>query len=207
MIMKRNLVVATIMMMTTTIIYAQQKEAADPHHRRGERMSQVLSLNDEQTETIKGIHKKYADRFTTIRIDSTLSHEDKRSAGKSLKEEKEAEIRSVLTPEQNEKWKTYKTERAEERKEQREKFAKEHASRMKTELSLSDDQAEKLKSINEDFKAKAQALRHEGKGDRESYMKLRDEYEGIVKSVLSDEQFKKWKEHNSRMRKSRKGKR
>ena len=199
--MKRNVVVAIIMMISTTIIYAQQNEAAHPRHQRGDRMSEVLSLSDEQTETIKGIHKKYADKFGEIRKDSTLTREDKKNAGQSLHKEKEAEINSVLTPEQNEKWDTYKSERAEERKEQREKFVKERESRMKTELSLSDDQAGKMKSINEDFKAKAHALRNEGKGDRASYMKLRNDYEGAVKSILSDEQFKKWKEHNAEMRK------
>jgi Spy/CpxP family protein refolding chaperone len=206
MIMKRN-VAAAIAMMIATTIYAQQKENVHPRHQRGEGMSKVLSLDDEQTETIKGIHKKYADKFGAIRMDSTMSREDKRSAGHSLKNEKDAEIKSVLTPEQNEKWRTYKTERADQRKEQRETFMKEHEARMKAELSLSDDQAAKMKSANEKFKTKMKSLREEGKEDKESFKKLRTDYENTVKSILSDDQFKKWKEHNSSMRGKGKGKR
>ena len=204
--MKRNLVAAIAMMIVTTI-YAQQKENTHPRHQRGDSMSKVLSLDDKQTETIKGIHKKYADKFNTIRMDSTMTLEDKRSASHSLQKEREAAINSVLTPEQNEKWKTYKAERTEQRKEQREKFMKEHESRMKTELSLSDDQAAKMKSANEDFKAKMNALRKEGKEDKESFKKVSADHENTVKSILSEDQFKKWKELRREFGKNRKGKR
>jgi Spy/CpxP family protein refolding chaperone len=206
MIMKRN-VAAAIAMMIATTIYAQQKENVHPRHQRGESMSKVLSLDDEQTETIKGIHKKYADKFGAIRMDSTMSREDKRSAGHSLRNEKDAEIKSILTPEQNKKWRTYETERAEQRKEQREKFMKEHEARMKTELSLSDDQAAKMKSANENFKTKIQELKKDDKADREAFKKLKSEHESTIKSILSEDQFKKWKDHKSEMHKKGRGKR
>jgi hypothetical protein len=206
MIMKRNVVVVIAMMMTT-FIYAQQKENAHPRHQQKESMGKVLSLDDKQTEAIKGIQKKYADKFGAIRMDSTKSQEDKRSAGHSLKNEREAEIKSVLSPEQNEKWSTYKTERADQRKEQREKFMKEHEARMKTELSLSDDQAAKMKSANENFKTKIQELKKDDKADREAFKKLKSEHESTIKSILSEDQFKKWKGHKSEMHKKGRGKR
>jgi len=124
--MKKSLMLAGAMMISS-FIFAQNDAATTDDHRGNHResMKTVLSLDDKQMSSIEEINKKY--------------HEKGKEQRKGLNEERQAEIGKVLTPEQSKKWTDYKKERAD-------KFAKARDARVKKQLSLSDDQVQKLKS-------------------------------------------------------------
>jgi Spy/CpxP family protein refolding chaperone len=121
--MKKSLMLV-VAMMISAFIFAQNV-AAPQRQRGGETMKSVLSLDDKQMSSIEEINRKY--------------YEKGKEQRKGLNEQRQAEIGKVLTPEQNKKWADYKKERAD-------KFSKARDEKMKKDLSLTDDQLNKLKS-------------------------------------------------------------
>lgn len=201
--MEKKSLMFSALMMVTTIIFAQNL-VKDPNEfavRQTERMKTVLSLDDKQYASIKGINEKYAVKQSELRKDSERVKNEKHSAMSEIKREKENEVKTVLTPEQQKTWEEHKSAQAEKRKQHRGKVSERHGSRMKTALSLSDEQSEKIAQLNAEFKAKAEALKKEtGDGkefDKEGFKKLRAEREASMKQILTEEQYKKWSEMKS----------
>ena len=126
--MKKSLMLVGALVIST-FIFAQNDTAPQRPGGPRENMKTVLSLDDKQMSSIDEINKKYHDKGVEQR--------------KGLNEQREAEISKVLTPEQNKKWTDYKKERAD-------KFAKARDERLKKDLSLTDDQLNKLKSTLSD---------------------------------------------------------
>jgi protein CpxP len=185
-----------IMVMMSSIIFAQQKNHDRGQHAaaQGEKMKAALSLNDTQYATIKGIDSKYAARYAELRKNS-IDTNKKYADAKTLYAEKEKEIQAVLTPEQQTKWAAYKAERTEKRKEKMKKGMERFEARMKSEISLSDDQLAKVKNANQNFRDKLSALKNQKDGemgDKAELDKLKAEHNAAIKGILSEEQFKKW---------------
>ncbi len=167
---KSMLLVAGIM--ASAIVFAQGNEGDRKGHSPRESMKEILMLNDEQHSTIQNINKKYADDFSTLRRDSTQSRLEKREEMKTLRDKREKEINAVLTPEQNAKWKAHKEARMKQASERRD-------AKMQAELSLTDEQANKLKAAKKEHADKV--------------AKLKVEHDATVKTILTDEQYKKLK--------------
>ncbi len=203
--MRKNFLLVIAMMMST-IIFAQHHKGDGKRHDPSETMKTVLSLNDNQYATIKGINKKYAEKQTSLRQDTLQSRDAKHDAVKSLNQERKQEIQAVLTAEQNAKWKAYKTEQKTKRKEEHQKAVEKHQAEMKAALSLSDEQTEKMKLAGNDFKEKLHAARKDNKGDKAELKKLKTEYETVVKGILTEEQYQKWTSLKAEKRNHHKGK-
>lgn len=203
--MKRSMMVIGALMISS-VIFAQTKDKR--HHdgeARLEKFKSELSLNDTQYSSIKGINKKYAEQFSKLRKDSVTSKSEKHTTIKSLREQREKEINAVLTPDQKSKLESLKKERVEKRKADKKVRADEHQAKMVKELSLSDDQAAKIKEANKSLIEKTKALRENSgdkTSDKEEMKKLRKEHEATMQSILTKDQFAKWKD----MRKSEHGK-
>ena len=114
-----------------------------------------------------------------MRRDSTQSREEKRDEMKTLRDKREKEINAVLTPEQNAKWKAHKEARVAQQKARMKKVAEGRDAKMKAELSLTDEQANKLKAAQKEHADKV--------------AKLKVEHDAKVKTILTDEQYKKLK--------------
>jgi len=203
--MKKNFMLVVAMMMST-IIFAQHHKGGGRRHDQSEKMKAVLSLDDNQYATIKGINSKYDSKRNLLHQDSLQARDEKHAAVKALHKEREQEIQAVLTPEQNAKWKTYKTEQAAKRKEEHKKRIEKYQSEMKTSLALSDEQFEKMKMADSQFKEKLHAVKKEGKGDKTEFKKLKAEHETTVKGILTEQQFQKWTTLKAEKRKQHKGK-
>ncbi len=163
------------------------------------RMKEVLSLNDAQSESIRKINQKYGDKARAIHDDSTLQGDQRKKAHQDIRKQREAELSQVLTPEQVSKWKAYQQGRADQRRSQHQRRMRHHDERMKESLGLSDDQVGKIQQARAATREQAKALKQSGAGTEE-FRKLQDEHEGKIKSILSPEQFSKWKEEQSRRR-------
>lgn len=144
---------------------------------RGPGIKETLGLDSAQYASIKDINKKYHQKARTVRFDTSQSIDAKRKNLKSLHDAKQKEISGVLTPDQEKKWETVKKERRERRQEAREAFKQAREDRIKSNLSINDEQLEKMR-----------------KARKESFDQAQKEYEKKLKSILSDDQFKKWKE-------------
>jgi hypothetical protein len=196
----KNSIMLAMALMINTMIFAQQKHR-DPQQIAAwqtEKMKENLALNETQYASVKQINESYADKFASVRKNEKTVAAEKREALKTIRKEHEQAINSVLTPDQQEKWKTLREERKAERKEHRNERHEHSKEKIKTALSLTDDQAARIELINKDFMEKRHAVKSD-KSLSESDMKtklasLKTEHNTALKNVLSDEQFKKWQE-------------
>ena len=185
------------LLMVSTIMFAQRKgDPMDRAARQADKMKTELSLDDVQYKAVKAINEDFANRQLKLRGDSTLSKQEKQKKAWTLRDEKNAAIAKVLTEDQKSKWKSYRASQAEKHKAGMAKYRGEHAQRMQESLSLSDEQTSKIKSIDKEFGDRFRALRSDSTLAREDLQKkakqLRDEYRSKTKSVLTEEQYKKW---------------
>lgn len=188
--MKKSLMVVAGMMLGI-VLFAQEK--GDSHKREShESMKTVLSLDESQDAAFQEINKKYAEQYKVLRSDSTQAREEKHKALRALHEQREKEISALLTPEQNAKLKAHKEQRAAQRKERMQKARERHDAKLKSELSLTDQQASDIKTARKEFGEKAAALRKSGKKDKAEFGKLKEAHDAKIKSILSAEQFQKW---------------
>jgi Spy/CpxP family protein refolding chaperone len=193
----RTISVLLGLMMASTIIFAQRK--GEPMNRAGaqaDKMKTELSLDDVQYKAVKAINEDFVNKRLKLHQDSTMSRQEIQKQARTLRDEKNAAIAKVLTPEQKSKWKSYRASQTEKHKAGRAKYRGEHARRMQEQLSLSDEQTSKIKSIDKEFGDKFRALRNDStiarEDLREKAKQLRQEYLSKTKSVLTEEQFKKW---------------
>lgn len=76
-----------------------------------EYMKKELSLSDDQYAKVKAINKNFGEQLKTLRSDSTLSREATRAERKKIRDEKNAAIKGILTPDQYNKWVSMKSKR------------------------------------------------------------------------------------------------
>lgn len=109
--MKRTLFLfplAAAAVFTSSFAALAKGENPKAAHAPGERlkmMSEKLGLTDEQKGKLKAILAKNMPKMKEIRADAALSQEDKRAKMMEIRKAEMAEIRALLTPEQQEKMK------------------------------------------------------------------------------------------------------
>ena len=185
------------LLMVSIIMFAQRKgDPMDRAAKQADKMKTELSLDDVQYKAVKAINEDFANRQLKLRGDSTLAKQEIQKKSWALRDEKNATITKVLTEDQKGKWKSYRASQAEKHKAGMAKYRGEHAKRMQESLSLSDEQTSKIKSIDKEFGDRFRALRSDSTLAREDLQKkakqLRGEYRSKTKSVLTEEQYKKW---------------
>lgn len=178
--MKKSLMVVAGLMLGISL-FAQERNYDK------QSMKTVLSLDETQDVAFQEISKKYAEQYKVLR-------EEQHKAFRVLHEQREKEIAALLTPEQTAKLKAHKEQKAAQHKERMQKAMEQRDAKLKSTLSLTDQQAESLKAARKEFGEKAAALRASGKKDKASFGKLKGEHDARIKSILSAEQYQKWSE-------------
>jgi Spy/CpxP family protein refolding chaperone len=69
-----------------------------------EMLVEQLSLSKEQAEKLKPVLEAQRAKMEALRADESLSQDDRRARMRSIREEGDAAIGAVLTPEQKKKW-------------------------------------------------------------------------------------------------------
>lgn len=111
--MKKSVMLIALLLMST-LMFAQKgqhrggpKGKASPEAmatRRADRMKTEVSLSDDQYTKVKAIFVKFTEGQAKVRQDSTLTRDASRAETKKLMDATEAELKTVLTPEQQTKW-------------------------------------------------------------------------------------------------------
>lgn len=140
--------------------------------RPGQRMEKELNLTADQKQKMETLRTDFGTKMKELRDNSTLSKDDKKTKMKELRDNHMVEVNKILTPEQQTKMKEWKDKRGEIAKKQDEKKGKnirnkanmpkrgkmaKGADRMK-DLNLTDDQKQKIKALNDDFRIKSGEL-------------------------------------------------
>jgi hypothetical protein len=189
-------------MMVSTVMFAQRRgDAMDRAAQQADKMKTELALDDVQYKAVKAINEDFANRHLKLRKDSTLSREEIQKQGRSLRQQKNGAIAKVLTEDQRTTWKAYRANQAEKHNAGVASYRSQHAQRMKENLSLTDEQTSKIKSIDKEFGEKFRALRNDStlarEDVREKAKDLRHEYRSKTKSVLTEEQIQKWEQQKA----------
>jgi len=205
--MKKNIVLMGLMLVST-IIFAQRK--VDPMERAArqtEKLKKELGLDEVQYKAIKAINEEYAGKHAAVWQDSSLSKVGKRDRMRSLHQEKKDAFNKVLTKEQQEKLAAHRSEQLKKHQSRMARHHGDRAERMQKNLSLSDEQTSKIKSIDKAYGEKFRALRNDStmaKEDARSRAKqLRESYKEETKAVLTKEQYEKWKKQKSERKRKR----
>lgn len=200
--MKKILVLVIALMFTGTI-YAQRadsphKSPEDRAAKQAENMKQKLGLSDQQYASIRSINLKYAERISKLRADTATAREDRHKQMRDLHTQKQSEITQVLSDEQQAKWKTLREDQRNKAGARQGRKGAGSESDWKKSLSLSDEQSARLDEAHTAFREKIRTIRDDEKLSEEQRKEkakaVRAEHESEVKSILSEEQFRKWKE-------------
>jgi len=191
-----SLVVLMAVSMTVSV-NAQDKKRGNGHDSR---MEKELNLTDAQKKDMKTLRTEFGSKMKELRDNKSLGKEDRQAKSKELREQHMADVNKVLTPDQQAKMKEWKDKRG-DRMQRDGKRGKDmsmrdkkempkHGDRMK-DLNLTDEQKQKIKALNEDFKIKSRDL---SKQHRESLDKVytpeqKSKLDQMRKSFNKDHKF------------------
>ncbi|SBV92427.1 hypothetical protein [uncultured Dysgonomonas sp.] len=131
-----------------------------------------LNLTAEQKEKVESTNKDFKSKMAELRAKSDLSKEDRQAKAKELRTQHQTAVNNILTPDQQTKMKELMAQRGTRdmkkggkelgmrgKKDGRSQDlrADRRGDRMK-DLNLTDDQKQKIKALNEDFKTKSRDL-------------------------------------------------
>jgi len=103
--MKKNVMLAALMLVST-LLFAQRKHHHDRkgHDRPTEFMKKELLLTDDQYAKVKSINENFMKQFSAIRKDTAMSQGKAHAQTKKLRDNHQAQLRSVLNDPQWAKW-------------------------------------------------------------------------------------------------------
>ena len=187
----RIILVGLLYLAISTSVEAQKSEQHEEHKKAHQETMKQLDLTKEQQKSLKAINKDYRKKFKALEADETIEDAERRIQRRTLKKARQNEVQSVLTPIQVSKLKEIKEER-------QLKIIAKKGKQHKEELDLSDSQADEIKAAYEIYHPKLRAIKEDEsltEKERKSQIKdLREKKQNKVKSILTEEQFKKWKE-------------
>lgn len=119
--MKKLVMVLISAFMVSSIALAQNRQqmsAEEMASKQTDRMSECLSLSNDQKSKIKALNLKYAKKHQETRQQNKAVREAKRAEMQKLQEQKDAELKTILTDEQ---FKQYKEKEKKGKKPNRDK--------------------------------------------------------------------------------------
>jgi hypothetical protein len=116
---KRTIILALAIVLVASVAWAGggQKGQMAPMTaaERAAKLQAKLGLSAEQTEKVKAVYEEFDPRFNTLRT-RMQAGEDVSAEKKQLKEEQNARLKTILTPEQ---WAKYEAMKSEQHKPKR----------------------------------------------------------------------------------------
>jgi protein CpxP len=119
----KSLAIVALFAGSSLISFGQEKEVKTPEQRaekKTEILTKKLDLNANQQTKVAEMNLKTAKEVDAIKSNQNLSKEEKKNAVKQLRETKQAELRGVLSSDQQQKFDKMK----EKREQKREKIEK-----------------------------------------------------------------------------------
>lgn len=121
----KKILLAFSMMVAVMISATAQEAPAKPQNREGrgkemkikaKQIKEELNLNERQVAEIKELRQWHKGTMQSIRSNASLSKEQKKQQVQDSNAKREEKIKSILSPEQYQKWQTIKTKAIEEHK-------------------------------------------------------------------------------------------
>lgn len=144
------------------------------------RLPSSLNLTTQQEQKIHSVDSTYNAKFAEVRTNASLTKQQRQEQMKTLRKARQTEVNQILTPAQQEQLKASANNKKGNRNVK-------SAKKPMDSLNLTDEQKEKMKVLNEDFRTKSQELR---KQHREA-----------INQILTPQQQAQLKEMNGRFEK------
>jgi hypothetical protein len=152
-----------------------------------------LGLTKTQTKQVHSINKKYSADIKKVESNKAISKEEKKKSISTLKDKRNAELKQVMSADQYAKLEKIRYAKKVEKKGNKE-------DKLKEKLSLSDDQVNQVKKINETYKPKLKAIKEDttlSEEVKKSKIKVIQEAKHKeINAILTPDQQKKFKEMN-----------
>lgn len=166
-------------------------------------VKEKLGLTDQQAEQLQAVMQEFRERARALREKSGQNGPtpEMQEEFKKLREDRDARVKAILTPEQLERFQQMVAQRGGEHGGGQAggmgggQAASNPGTMLKEKLGLTDAQAERLRAVIQEFRERAQSLRAKAQGQepdpalREEYEKLRQERDTRLKAILTAEQF------------------
>jgi Spy/CpxP family protein refolding chaperone len=173
-----------------------EKMEAREQHKKGKKSHMMekmkdLNLSDAQKAQLKSIMEEEKTKMQALKQQQNITVKEYNDRKEAIARETKAKRDAVLTAEQKNKLAQSKIERKENEKAHFEK----KMDKMTTKLSLSNDQAAKLKVLHEQKQSKIAAIRENQSLNKEEkkqqIMALKNSVKDQQKAILTAEQFQK----------------
>jgi Spy/CpxP family protein refolding chaperone len=196
---RRMIMLAAMLTMVSASLLAQRQGHFDPQKaadRQTEEMNEVLKLDETQYASVKEINNKYAEKAEGLRKEAVGERRELRERFQTLRSERQQEINTVLTKDQQAKWEQHRELKKRERRESVAERQDERRKQMKEDLKLSDEQGRKLEELQKAHREEVKkvwenrALTQEERTTE--IKKLREQHDAGVKAVLTPDQYAKW---------------
>ena len=170
------------------------------HHRNFSAM-QKLNLSDEQKQQVKAMNEDYRNKVKDLEKNANITLKDYRSQKADLEKERKEKFQDILTTDQKNQLAQAKKDRSEKMK----AMSQKRMDKMKTDLSLTDDQVAKIQDQRKSMMEQAKAIRQNtslsDEQKKEQFMSLRKTSHDNMNKILTSDQLKKRDElRNSRMK-------
>jgi len=147
-----------------------------------------LNLSEDQKKQMDGLQQNYKNQLKDLNADATLNQSDKKAKQQEISQNHRAEVKKILTPEQQTKMEALKKDRPKRQVANNEPMRK-HKGEMKNQrqnrmkdLNLTDEQVSKIKELNKQFAANTKEMAQERRNK--------------MNEILTPEQQAKMKEAN-----------
>ena len=188
-----NLFVAVIVL-TTAQAQNPQWKMHRMHPGKHTMINQQLNLSEEQKNKYKMLNEDFRKNMMNLRRQDDITVKEWKNRMTDLHKKHRMDMQSVLTPEQKGRIEKMKAER----KQMAEIDAKTRMEKMKIQLGLSNEQAEKMRNQRMEMMNKMKALRENQSMDmqkkREEIKMMMEKRRETMKSILTDEQRKQMEE-------------
>ena len=173
-----------------------------------EKMVNGLGLNDKQAQAVEEINLRYAQKIDEARRNPNASRTQKFDRIEELFRQKDNELKGVLTKEQFDRFKVKQDEKLNNMRNKMHQRAQNapppdqrahnQSERMQQRLNLTPEQQQKAEQINLKYAKQAEELRNRQKDanrqDARKFAELRDQREQELRTLLTDEQKKRFDE-------------
>ena len=205
--MKKLILSLAVISALTINASAQENRSMDKsemknHKHGGEKGGEMseLNLTAEQNVKLQANRADFKLKMDAIDNNTSLTEEQKRTQKEALRKEQRAAMESILTPEQRAKMAQSRGHKGGEGKE-----GKENKMKMKEELGLSKDQADKLKSIHQTTQTEIEAVKNNNTlsadAKKAQIKAIKEKAKADRKTLLTPDQQKKMEQ----MQMNRKG--
>ena len=202
--MKRFIVGVCVVALFSGTAYAQEipdrkrgREDMITREHRGEGLDQ-LNLSAEQKEKIKSLREGTRKQMEELKKDDNITVKDWRAKREAIRKDQREKIQSLLTSDQKAQLEKSRIERRAKAEEQ----SNARVEKMKQDLNLSEEQSAKLQKSRDELRQKMQALRENqslsDEAKKEQMKELMKQRKENLRSILTDEQWKKLQEETQR---------